>query len=410
MGKLKNIFFKIRYYLLLLLINLLLFIFTARFHLALIMEGYPGTISDPSGDAWYYYYMSISPFNPNIAAPFCYRILTPLIIYLLPINSITGYWIFTVICTVLTSFILFHFLKKLGFNNIYSYCGSMLFIISIANFFLFYFTIFVDPLLYLLFTLGCLIILYIDLEKIKGLKEVFLISLILTLGIMNKENIILLIPMYAMITKGHKGYKFVKTIVVSIPPIITFILLRRFIPSSAVSFEQLCIIFHLENWPKSLFAIIITFSLLWFPSLINIYRGKINAKYNRFLKYSTLMIPVFALQIALATDIYRNVFLGFPIIIPAALGIVFSIEKSIFKFNNEGHKHDSNLPGSNLLLWIILFFQASIAILYFLQWELVVNLYLEFMRPYYFGVIFIGILFSLYLSIKYFFLNKQNSL
>ncbi len=400
MGKLKNFSKIITIYLFILLITISMALLTAPFHLNLISRGYPGTLGHPWGDAWHYYYMSIFPFNSAIDAPFCYRILTPSIIYLLPLDPLIGYWLFTFICIFITALLFFHYLKLLGFKNFYALIGTIIFLVSVPNFYLFYYTIFVDPLQYLLFLIGCIILLNISRGKIKGTKEIILMMLILGIGILNKETIIFLIPIYAMITKGYKGYKIIKTIIISIPPTIIYLFLRSFIPYSGSTYENIWIGYHIAHWPNSVFGVLITFSLIWILVLPSIYKTH-NLNNDSFLKYSSIMVPFFVFQIALASDVYRNVFLGFPIIIPVGLITLIKIENKIFSKNNHRNFpfHQDNL--TYFISYIITFFQIIIPILYFLQWDVPIELHLEYLRIFYFGTIVIGFLFIIYLVLIY---------
>jgi hypothetical protein len=238
-------------FLILLASILIMVLLTYPQHLYLIAQGYPGTESCKWGDAWHYYSMALNPFNPKVDAPFCYRILTPLIIYLLPMDPILGYWWFTVICISITSFLVYYYLKRLKFNMLYCFFGTMVFLIAIPNLYLLFYTIFIDPLQYLIFIIGCLIILNIGENKLSGVKEITIFSIFLSVGILNKETIIFLIPLYGMVTRGNMGLKLTKSIICSIPCVIIYILLRNFIPFSGYSFEGIWIIYHLENWQNN---------------------------------------------------------------------------------------------------------------------------------------------------------------
>ncbi|MHA1271036.1 MAG: hypothetical protein ACTSPY_14680 [Candidatus Helarchaeota archaeon] len=404
MGKLRNKKRLIIRFCILIIIIIGMLLLTAPFHIDLLLRGYPGTELNPWGDAWHYYSMSINPFNSNVEKPFCFRILTPLIVYILPLDQLTGFWILTIICTGLTSFLFYNYLKEMSFKHFYSLLGTIFFTLSISNFYLFYYTIFVEPMQYLLFLTGCYIILLISKGKISGSKEIILVSLIISIGVFNKENILFLIPLYLISTKGYKGYKIVKTIIVSIPPLIFYVFLRSFIPNSGTTYEGLWIIYHLNHWTTSGFAIIVTFLLIWILIIPGIYKSNlINDKKSSFLKYSSLIIPFFIFQMALASDIYRNVFLGFPIIIPIGLSTITNLEDTFLNFPLNSSKKNE----SHLISYIILFFQMAIPVFYFLQWDIPITLNLEFLRPFYFGLILIGYIFIIFLIIRFLYIKKR---
>ena len=268
-------------------------------HLYLFIQGFPGSEEMPWGDAWHYYSMAISfPFNSTADAPFCYRILTPLILYIIPLDPKIGFFWFTLICTILTSFLFYYYLKQFNFNTYYTFIGTIIFIISVPNFYLLFYTMFVDPLNYFLFLFGCIVLLNIERGKIKGLFEIILMSSILAIGILNKETIIILILIYCMITKGHKGYRIVKSIIISIPPAIIYILLRSLIPYSGYTYEGIWIIHHIINWQNTIFNILIPFILLWILLIPSVYKSNfMTIKNCLFLKYSSLIIPIFLFQI-----------------------------------------------------------------------------------------------------------------
>src|SRR4030067_3482442 len=79
------------------------------------------------GDAEEYFTMSYSPFEGN-SPPFMYRILTPLIVYLLPLNHLTGFIIINLISLFFTAVLLYYYLKKLDFRSKDSMIGVLFFL------------------------------------------------------------------------------------------------------------------------------------------------------------------------------------------------------------------------------------------------------------------------------------------
>ncbi|MBD3228917.1 MAG: hypothetical protein GF329_12080 [Candidatus Lokiarchaeota archaeon] len=398
--KLKNLLIILGF----IVIVLLILFITYPHHIFLLSQGFPGTVSNPWGDAWHYYTMTIEPFNSIVDAPFCYRILTPLIVYLMPFDPIIGYWSLTVICTMLTSLLLYYYLKALEIKTYFAILGSILFLISVPNFYLFFYTIFVDPLQYLLFLLGCFLLLKINSSEIKGKKEILSIVLILSIGMLNKETIVFLIPLYLISARGNKLKKSLKTIGISIPPLIIYLLLRYLIPYSGYTFEGLWIEYHLLRFPNTIYDIYLPFLVSWFLVLPSFYKIGSNSEINSFLYKSSVMIPFFIFQIALASDIYRNVFIAFPIIIPLALNSLMKIERKFLHFSNYKKPLEKSgvKPSSNFISNIFMFFQVFISVLNFLQWSVPANLNLDFMRIFYFGALLMEFFFFMYLIIRYF--------
>lgn len=81
------------------------------------------------GDHYYYIKMAENPltiFNGNIRAPFCYRVLTPFISWLLPFDLATNFQIITYTSFFFIGIILYVIFKNL-FGKILAFTGLTLF-------------------------------------------------------------------------------------------------------------------------------------------------------------------------------------------------------------------------------------------------------------------------------------------
>lgn len=263
----------------------------------------------PLKDAANYKLMAEFPFSPQVSAPFCYRILTPFIAYCLPLDTFASFFCLNMVFFSLTAVIFYFFLKKLHFNRTYSFLGELLFVVgSITNIYLIHNYIMVDHLNQLLFLIGCYILLN-NSKKSKD-KDISLL-LILILGILNKETILLLIPIYFAVIDDKLVNRFYRTLLISCPAILIYFCLRL-LPCTE-TYEGIWLLFHLENLPSTLYNIFLAFGPFWILAFFN-FQNK-----NTFLRRSYWVIPVFIAQIIFASNIYRLIFLAFPIIIPLGL-------------------------------------------------------------------------------------------
>ena len=265
----------------------------------------------PIKDAFYYKKMAETPFDPNIMAPFCFRILTPLIAYFIPFDSGNSFFYTNFVIFILTAMLFYYFLKRLNFNKKYSILGEIIFTAgSITSIYLIHNFIMVDQLNQLLFLLGCYFL--ISKKTFKSYYTDIFFMLILAVGVLNKETILFLIPIYFILKSGPIYKKISMSILISCPAILIFTILRLFIPYSG-TYEELWFLFHIENLQSTLYNIFLTFGPLWFMAFFNF-----DCK-NKFLRYSYWILPLFIFQIILASNIFRLIFLSFPIVIPLAL-------------------------------------------------------------------------------------------
>ncbi|MHA1230972.1 MAG: hypothetical protein ACTSPQ_10030 [Candidatus Helarchaeota archaeon] len=330
----------------------------------------------PIKDAYYYKLMSESPFDPSVSAPFCFRILTPLLAYLIPLDSFTSFYLINTIFFIATAVLFYYFLKNLGFNSLFSLIGEVIFTIgSVSNLYLIHNYIMVDQLNQFIFLLACYII--CSKNRLNNNKWNMILMGLLIIGILNKETILLLAPIYIVLVSGKIYEKFYKTLIIFCPAILIFIILRLTIPYTG-TYEGIWIFFHMENLMSTIYNLFLTYSLFWMLAFYN-FKTEIE-----FLNKTYWTIPIFIAQIFLASNIYRLIFLSFPIVIPLGL-----IELQRYKRSF-----------GNYLVIFVLFCQISISICYILK----TYLEFDFLNIFYFPLIVISTLvvtiISLYLYLK----------
>ncbi|MHA1309640.1 MAG: hypothetical protein ACTSWR_05550 [Candidatus Helarchaeota archaeon] len=329
----------------------------------------------PVKDAFYYKMMSETPFNPSISAPYCYRILTPLIVFILPFDSGSSFLYINFIFFILTSIIFYKFLKRLNFNKFYSFNGEIIFTAgNVTSIYLIHNFIMVDQLNQLIFLIGCYLLVFYNPDK--RIYRDILIIVILAIGVLNKETILLIIPIYFVLESGNLFKKIFKTLLIATPSLGIFIVLRLFIPHTG-SYEAIWLFYHLENLLSTLYNIFLTFGLFWIMAFFNFDNN------IKFLQRSYWIIPIFIGQIILASNIYRLIFLSFPIVLPLALLEFKQISQKINK----------------VTITFILTSQITITIFYILKKYLT----WDFLNIFYFPLIAISSLIVLVISAYFYF-------
>jgi len=266
-------------------------------------------------DSFIYYQMSLSPFKSTLA-PYTYRILTPLIVFLLPLKKLAGFFLINTSSLFLAAIVFYYYLKRLKFNSLISFLGVLIFLSAPTVIYSLYDIALVDNLSFLFIALAF----YFILSERDGL--FFIVMLI---GILNKETILFTIPLFFLYKLEQANLKIAlkKTFLILIPILIVFFVIRfhyGFTDYFSLNTINNILIYHLtaNNMFKNPY---LAFGTLWIMFFYGI-------KYidNRFLKKSLYILPLIFLQILISTDIYRVLFIGFPIIIPVGL--------YIFKRNN----------------------------------------------------------------------------
>ena len=273
-------------------------------------------------DSLIYFKMSYNPFQSTIA-PFMYRIFTPFLVYLLPFNHLVGFTLVNLTALFLTAVLFYYYLKKLDFNNIYSSLGVLFFLLAPTVIYSMYDIALVDYLSFLFFLLAFYAILCKN-------DKLYFISLIL--GVLNKETILFTIPLFFLYKIEIKGLiKAIKlTILVALIPLILFISIKYYFGfTSYFSLNTIKETLLYDLQIKNIFDLsnpFLAFGTLW---ILGLYA--LNFVNDSFLKKSLYLMPFIFLQVLIATDMFRALFIAFPIIIPISL-YLFKIKDKIVIF------------------------------------------------------------------------------
>lgn len=318
-------------------------------------------------DSMIYFQMSYDPFQGTLA-PYMYRIFTPFLVNLLPLNHFTGFMLINLTGFFLTALVLYYYLKKLNFKPIYGMVGVLFFLLSPTVIYSMYDIALVDSLSFFFFLLAFYAI-WCKNDKI------YFISLVL--GILNKETILFTVPLYFLCKlDDEKLIKALKsTILVSISPLFLFIVIRYYFGfTSYFSFDTIqSTLLTVSQSHSVLIFPYFAFGTLW---IISLYCIKFID--NTFLKKSLYLLPFIFMQILIATDMFRALFIAFPIIIPISL--------YLFKIKNK------------LVIFTFLILSLFIMITYFLFIPL--NAYFVLL-VFPLEILIFGVLLIQYLSIVY---------
>lgn len=159
---------------------------------------------------------------PYKYSPYKYRILTPLLVKMIPINPWIGFQIVTLVCLALFIFLFTYILYLLGFVWDVSVGGILIFmslfypiIYSIKNPFL------VDPLFYIFCALAIILILK---------KRPILLTLVLAVGVLNNESILFITPFCFAVwfDNSRKVKSFILPLLVVLPSLFIYLRFSQF--------------------------------------------------------------------------------------------------------------------------------------------------------------------------------------
>lgn len=290
---------------------------------------------------------SLPGVNPT--APFCWRLLEPVIVYLLPFSIQTGYFIVTYLSILISALLVYLITRNLFTEKYYPWISVLTFfsLINVVRINAIEF-IAVDPPAFMFMLLAV----YSIYRKNNIL---FVISTIL--GVLTKETVLIVLPLYFTINyktlqnnlsqnKKDTYLILLRTALLSLPAIAVFVLLRLLITPQE-SYNYFDLIYNITKFRlDTLSGNVSTLNINLFEhqsrvvnSLINIYRITFGAvgpilffiilKAGRIRKeifrLSPLLILSF-LQIFIAGDNERIVAAGFPAYI---LLFLFSIRSFI---------------------------------------------------------------------------------
>ncbi|PKL83485.1 MAG: hypothetical protein CVV24_04795 [Ignavibacteriae bacterium HGW-Ignavibacteriae-3] len=170
-----------------------------------------------------YIYMAENPFQYHLA-PYCWRILNPLIVYLLPFGTTNDFFILTSLTLFFSSLMVYYLLRILKFETEYAITGLIIFLgmgwIIKYNIYDFWLT---DSLLNVF-----ILLLYLSLIRKKDVA----LSLLLATGVLVKETVLFIAPLYYTFnTEKLVSPKLIlKNVFLVLPALSVFLVVRLAIP------------------------------------------------------------------------------------------------------------------------------------------------------------------------------------
>ncbi len=173
------------------------------------------------GDDHVYVYMAKHPLGSFHIAPWCWRILVPVIVSHLPLSLEQGFESVTLLTTALTGLVVYVILRKLCFSNGLSMLGLMLFFsmsyatrFNLRDFWL------TDTTAFLFTALALLALLH---------RRLTLYVLCLVVGVLAKESVIFVTPLCYTFTARQRWDlgALARTVLLAAPAVAELILLRQ---------------------------------------------------------------------------------------------------------------------------------------------------------------------------------------
>jgi len=280
---------------------------------------------DPAYSLWdhnRYIAMAQAPFEGELAlqAPFCWRILTPLIVHLLPVNYKLGFFAVSFLGLLATCLFLYVYQRRLGIGQMASLVGMILFVyLWPAVRYDLYDPYLVDPLA-MAFVAGAFYLLITGRDKV--------LALWLALGVANKEVVLFVLPAWFCLQIKQGAHRepmalVWRTLKISAPALIVWGTLRLLIqPYNRYDYlEQMLIVIrgrYLAQGLRGLAREIYAYSFgTWgvlFALLVLRPRDKLHYLLADWPSLVYLLV-VFS-QMIFANNTHRLLIYGFPVIIP----------------------------------------------------------------------------------------------
>ncbi|KKN02381.1 hypothetical protein LCGC14_1118260 [marine sediment metagenome] len=252
----------------------------------------------PESDYLQYLMVAEEGITSNASAPFKYRILTPMLVMVLPFDTILGFYLINLLFIFIASIVFYFYLQTFDFSKELSLIGVILFVVSHSIFYNSFLPM-VDALNYLFFAL----IFY--LLRIK--KEQF-IPIVLMIGVLNHESILLLGITFVLFYRGRK----IIAIIVYGMVLFEFFLIRFMVGFDLVRITTIVIPFYIE---LGILAIILFIGQTYLTTWIGVFY----IRKDVFLRKASISYLPILLYMIIAIHLARIIFLTFPIMIPAFL-------------------------------------------------------------------------------------------
>ena len=260
--------------------------------------------------------MSYEPFQSNFP-PYMYRILTPLLVSLLPFDHLDGFIMINLLAIFLSGILFYFFLKKLNFNHKISAIGVLLFLLSPGVILSIDDICLTDPVSFLFMIIAFFSIL-------SNNNTLYFLSL--SVGMLNRETVLVTLPLFFISTIDvSRLYESLKSaIIVTTLSILEFVGIRMYLGSHSflkyLASTSSAVTNLLIHYSTSLNLFYIPYSIYWpFSTLWIMGFMKFLDIKNDFIKRSAILLPFIFIQMLIASDISRMVFIAFPIIIPMSL-------------------------------------------------------------------------------------------
>lgn len=276
--------------------------------LAFVFIGSSGRVITPDANA--YYDRSFHPFEKSGDAPYIYRLLTPFLVNLLPMDHLIGFGLVNSAGFALLLFLTYYYIKRLSASKVYGLLGIAflascpVFVYTLSN------TCLTDSLSFVF-----LIAAFIGLLERND--KLYLIAL--TVGVLNKETILLTVPLYFLLALEKRSFliSLRNSVAVALPAVAILLAVRVYFGTgeyhSAGTIEDVLEFHSHESILRIGFLAYSTFGVLWLLFLFGLKKAN-----DRFLRYSLVFVPLVFAQLIIATDIARMLFIAFPVVMPIA--------------------------------------------------------------------------------------------
>jgi len=298
-----------------------------------------------SWDHHEYIRMAKGDFLEFKVAPYCWRVLNPLIAKVLPFELQLNFLIISFISICMSGVVIYYLVKMFNFSKLFALMGMfMYYSLGWATKFVLYDFWLPDPLSFLFILLAIYYVLT---------KKDLLFMILLSVGVLVKESVIFTAPLYYTFNvRKLVDMKMAKRVLILVlPAIIVLLVLRILIPGAEVNSSEQSLIKeiegtarsengsygYLDHWKKigwerirgfSPFKIfyvgLVTFGVM----LIALPFFSIKRNFNLFLKFMPFLLLICS-QLFFATNTERLLVVGFPAVILLALNGIDAISEKL---------------------------------------------------------------------------------
>ena len=280
-----------------------------------------------AGDAPKYFQIARAPFDAADvpSAPFRYRVVTPVLAWLLPTSRLVGFAVVNVSALAASGVVVYSYLRDLGFGVRRAGFGLALFVVSPAVAYLSTNLVLVDGVT--MFMLACVFwAAYRD--------RLVVFALLLALGVATKESVLFALPIYGLYCLQRRGVRgVIRPVAAAIPAGAMYLGLRVFYGFSGDTLSAIVArgvgaqldkfamsVFYIPYEVYSAFGTLWVLAALWgVLTLPRVVRERSVDRRTAFLAAGIAVVPLAFLQPLIARNITRVLFIAFPVVIPTAL-------------------------------------------------------------------------------------------